>query len=89
MKQKNIGKLFSVLVVGGALMAQAGQDTELSPTADEVSCKIEVHQNYDSFGQVETIVTCLDEKSDEEALQVIKEARKNDCASPFCGCWLG
>jgi len=33
--------------------------------------------------------TCLDDKSDAEILSIIKEAKKQTCNTPFCGCWLG
>ena len=45
---------------------------------------------YDRDGIRESTNTiCLDEKTDEEILTVIKEARKETCQTPFCGCWLG
>ena len=37
----------------------------------------------------EPVHTCLDNKTDEEILKVIGEAKKQTCMSPFCGCWLG
>jgi hypothetical protein len=45
---------------------------------------------YDRDGVREhTDTVCLDEKTDEEILTVIREAREETCQSPFCGCWLG
>ena len=56
-------------------------------------CQLEfTHIQYDGEGRTQTKTltkTCLDEKKDEEILKIIKEAQKNTCMSPFCGCWLG
>ena len=56
-------------------------------------CQLEfTHIQYDGEGRTLTKTltkTCLDEKKDEEILKIIKEAQKNTCMSPFCGCWLG
>ena len=54
-------------------------------------CQIEFGLNrYNRDGILESAErSCLDEKSDEEILTIIKEARKQTCETPFCGCWLG
>jgi len=52
-------------------------------------CQLEfILYKYDRE-RVEPVRTCLDEKKDEEILQIIKEAKTKTCQSPFCGCWLG
>jgi len=56
-------------------------------------CQLEfTHIQYNGEGRTLTKTltkTCLDEKKDEEILKIIKDAQKNTCMSPFCGCWLG
>ena len=62
------------------------------PSSQELAhCQMEFSlSKYDSEGvRMSTDTVCLDEKTDEEILTVIKEAREETCASPFCGCWLG
>ena len=61
-------------------------------TSHEVAhCQMEFSlSSYDSDGiRAGTNTICLDEKTDEEILTVIKEARKEPCKPAFCGCWLG
>lgn len=44
---------------------------------------------YKKNDEIEAVKTCIDDKSDEEILKIIKEAKKETCRTPFCGCWLG
>ena len=66
--------------------------TDTQPEENEF-CQLEfTHIQYTGEGRTskKTLTkTCLDEKKDEEILKIIKEAQKNTCMSPFCGCWLG
>tara|TARA_B100000683_G_scaffold267744_1_gene301897 strand:+ start:727 stop:1074 length:348 start_codon:yes stop_codon:yes gene_type:complete len=61
------------------------------PTEVNEFCQLEfTHIQYNEEGRAKTLTkTCLDEKKDEEILKIIKDAQKNTCMSPFCGCWLG
>lgn len=87
MKSKNkIGKLFGVLVLGGSVMASASimANHEENHEEEEI-CQIKVvHIDHRDF--VKT-TTCVDEMSDKEILELIKEKRSNSCTQ--CGCWLG
>ena len=69
------------------------ESTENKKTEENEFCQLEfTHIQYQGEGidQSKTLTkTCLDEKKDEEILKIIKEAQKNTCMSPFCGCWLG
>ena len=74
--------------------APTQQDSEKSKkTSENEFCQLEfTHIQYSGEGRTlcKTLnTTCLDEKTDEEILKIIKEAQKNTCSSPFCGCWLG
>jgi len=86
-----IGKLFGVLVVGGAMMAQANESLDSQLAEESTFCQLELNQTkYDSSGaEASKTATCLDKKTDVEALQIIKKLRKENCVTPFCGCWLG
>ena len=69
------------------------ESTEDKKNEENEFCQLEfTHIQYEGEGanQSKTLTkTCLDEKKDEEILKIIKEAQKNTCMSPFCGCWLG
>ena len=72
------------------------QQTALPPPSDQRiqrpknDCQLEfTHYKYKRDDKIESVSTCLDEKNDEEILKIIKEAKKQTCRSPFCGCWLG
>ena len=102
MKRK-IGKLFGVLVVGGSMMAYGGEPVSPQETKEKEeerkNCQLEmVLSNSSHFKPLcpDTIL-CLDDKSDEEILETVEKERKycpdfsdgTNCATPFCGCWLG
>ena len=86
-KSNSIEKLFSVLVMGGVLMAGS------SVIADETEkhCQQElVLRKYTPLGDVlSSKATCLDGKSDDEVLTLLAKNKEDTCLSPFCGCWLG
>ncbi len=87
--KNKISKLFGVLVVGGAMIAYANDP---APTEKEEDCELEVTLNnaYDFERMVpKKYTTCIDDKSDEEILSIIKEKKKAACYTPHCGCWLG
>lgn len=65
--------------------------TDMRVEPDLAHCQMEFSQNqYDREGRrVSTESICLDDKTDEDILRFIEEARKDTCESPFCGCWLG
>ena len=74
--------------------APTKEDAEQNKKTEENEfCQLEfTHIQYNGEGRTLTKTltkTCLDEKKDEEILKIIKEAQKNTCMSPFCGCWLG
>ena len=58
---------------------------------NEPHCQIEVTlHKYNDKGHSQTQTkTCLDQKSEREIIEFIKESRKKTCQTPFCGCWLG
>ena len=79
---------------------QASENSKTSDAAEappEDYCQLEFNLNKYARssdpaaeeGGVEKIRTCLDEKSDEEILKIIQDAKSQTCNSPFCGCWLG
>ena len=63
----------------------------LIPPPSNTICQIDFTlHTYNRDGVSESQkTTCLDDKSDAEILSIIKEAKKQTCDSPFCGCWLG
>ena len=72
----------------------ANKSNDLAPNNSnnapaERYCQLEVTQYKYDRDSVERVQVCVDEKSDEEILKLIKEAKKQACMSPFCGCWLG
>ena len=70
--------------------------SEARPPEDYCQLKF-THHKYTRFNapgatlrnKVESVITCLDEKSEEEILKIINAAKKQTCETPFCGCWLG
>ena len=58
---------------------------------NEPHCQIEVtlHEYNDKGHSQSQTKICLDQKSESEIIEFIKESRKNTCQTPFCGCWLG
>lgn len=70
--------------------AKPVESKERAPATEEKDfCQLEfTHIQYSREGETPT-KTCLDEKTDKEILEIINEAKKNTCMSPFCGCWLG
>ena len=97
MKQKNISKLFGVLVLGGAMMANGSdKPVDPDPISPAPACALKIVETAEFFNPVDpsnpdVLVneTCIDGKSDEEILKIVKEAREPSCMSPFCNCWLG
>ena len=98
MNHKNASQLFSVLVLGGAVMASAsdqlvdeiGKGQEVEPICQVSMVQKDYNGNFG--GQKEDLVVktvCLDGKSDEEVLEIVNDAKEQSCFSPFCGCWLG
>ena len=90
MKRK-IGKLFGVLVVGGSMMAHGSEPVNPQETKEEKnkSCQLEmVLSQFDDIelGMCPGITFCLDNKSDEEILTIVKEEREKDPC--WCGMWL-
>ena len=59
------------------------------PPGPKTYCQLEFTLNQYDRDDVKKVKTCLDGKSHAEILKVIEDAKKNTCASPFCGCWLG
>ena len=95
MNNKQVSKLFSVLVLGGAVMAQAQEVPTPEEKDDLKTCKVSVKEKeFNIFAPDGAFVieTCVDEKTDEEILEIVKKAKEPEeaeCMSPFCGCWLG
>lgn len=92
MDSNKIAKMFSVLVIGGSMMAHASESFDSVETSEENShCQLEVALNkYDTGGNLALRnTTCIDSMNSEEILKVIEEGRKDSCLTPFCGCWLG
>ncbi|MCB0366956.1 MAG: hypothetical protein H6624_02590 [Bdellovibrionaceae bacterium] len=86
-----VSKVFGVLVLGGAALA-ATASTELpgEVQVEEEICQVAVVQKKYALNRpVQVTTVCIDQKSDEEAIQLIQEMRKESCYTPFCGCWLG
>ena len=82
-----IGKLFVVLVAGGAAVAGANDLTDTRLENTEEQCQVELVRNSKFAPKT---VQCLDDITDhEEILQLVEEAKQEDCLSPQCGCWLG
>jgi hypothetical protein len=65
------------------------RDVQTKQDTPEDHCQLEFTlYKYNREG-AEAVKTCLDDKKDEEILNIIKEAKTQTCNSPFCGCWLG
>ena len=90
--KNNINKLFTVLVVGGTIMAQANANEvrENTPTEPQELCQIELTLNkYRMGAEPKKETVCVDKKSDGEVLDKLDKFRDQTCLTPFCGCWLG
>ena len=89
---KNMGKLFSALVLGGSMMAQADDSGLKIEEVQEVEaiCQVAMTKTtYQMNFESKQETTCLDQKTDEEVLKIVNDAKEESCISPFCGCWLG
>ncbi|MEC7987323.1 MAG: hypothetical protein VX278_19285 [Myxococcota bacterium] len=77
--------------------SSANRETSSPPTSadpeqphpTDTHCQLSFTLYKYSRDGVDPVHTCLDDKSDKEILKVIEEAKKQTCASAFCGCWLG
>jgi hypothetical protein len=91
----NTKKMFNVLVVTGALLG-ATQVQAQNDEKEEIKCRLEMTktERLPIINKIKSKTICLDNEDTQITLseidQMIKiEADENDCATPFCGCWLG
>jgi hypothetical protein len=64
-------------------------EKHLEKDAPADHCQLEFTLYKYNRDGAEAVKTCLDDKKDEEILNIIKEAKTKTCDTPFCGCWLG
>ncbi|MEM7646362.1 MAG: hypothetical protein AAF203_05590 [Pseudomonadota bacterium] len=88
MKTKNMAKLFGVLVLGGSMIA--GAEDNIVPDGNaEAHCQVKlVVQKENNQGFLPKETTCLDEKSDEEVLEIVAEGKEPaETGGPICTTW--